>query len=205
MKQGIVVLMIATCFIVSSCSVSRKRNQVSVKQNQEIIQQNQETVSYNSFNAQYKGSYSGIPFKVQLRGTHDSLIWCSVTTFIGEIGRAQIDKDSVYLMDKINSNAYIVSKNTIKNLSGKELNNKELEKLITDTVNAELQIEITKPFAVSLLMKKQVTDIEQPYFDLEAQEGKRKHKVRLYQNSIEYDNPQQYPFKIPEKYTIKRK
>lgn len=188
-----------------SCSVSKKRNQVSEKQIQETIQQNQETVSYHNFNAQYKGSYNSIPFKVQLRGTHDSLIWCSVTTFIGEIGRAQISSDSVYLMDKINSNAYIISKNTIKNLAGKDLNNKELEKLITDTANAELQLELTKPFVISVLMKKQVTDTEQPYFDIEAQEGKRKHKFRLIQNSISFDNPQQYPFKIPEKYTIKRK
>ena len=188
-----------------SCSVSKKRNQVSEKQIQETIEQNQESVCYNTFNAQYKGSYNSIPFKLQVRASHDSIIWCSVTTFLGEIGRAQISSDSVYIMDKINSNAYIISKNTIKNLAGKDLNNKELEKLITDTANAELQLELTKPFVISVLMKKQVTDTEQPYFDIEAQEGKRKHKFRLIQNSISFDNPQQYPFKIPEKYTIKRK
>ncbi|MBQ1191743.1 MAG: DUF4292 domain-containing protein [Bacteroidales bacterium] len=187
-----------------SCSVSRKQNQVSRKQNQEIIQQNQETVSYHNFNAQYKGSYNSIPFKVQLRGTHDSIIWCSITTFLGEIGRAQITKDSIYLMDKINSDAYIISKKTISENSGQEIDNKTVERFITDTVNSEIQFEFIKPLAVSLLVKKEVENLSEEKMDIEAKLGKNRFKIRLTKNSIEYDKALQFPFSIPNKYNIKR-
>ncbi len=187
-----------------SCSVSKKRNQVSEKQIQETIEQNQESVCYNTFNAQYKGSYNSIPFKLQVRASHDSIIWCSVTTFLGEIGRAQITKDSIYLMDKINSDAYIISKKTISEVSGQEIDNKTVERFITDTVNSKIQFDFTKPLAVSLLVKKETENLSEEKMDIEAKLGKNRFKIRLTKNSIDYNKPLQFPFSIPNKYNVKR-
>ena len=100
------ILLLLVLFFVTSCSTIKK-----TKQEESKIEN-----KYTSFTSRYKGSYNGIPFKVQIRAQHDSLLWFSVSAFSMEAGRALITKDSLFVMDKINKQIYKRSKKEAYNL-----------------------------------------------------------------------------------------
>lgn len=197
----IIILLVSVFY---SCGVSKKQSWDSHPAKTQVGQSDSEKVSYKTFSAQYKGSYNGIPFKMQFRVSHDSVLWVSVSSFLGELARGQMTKDSIYLLDKINSDAYIVSKNTLKKEYGQEIDNRKAEKFITDTANRELNFTLTKPFSAQVKVKKQSPKPDSQILDVDLKKGSTTYSVRLTRTSIEYDVLQQYPFSIPKNTRTKR-
>lgn len=204
MKPRTLITLLAVVVLFYSCGVSRKQNTVSPKQDTALKPSVQESVGYTTFAVQYKGSFNSIPFKLQVRASHDSIIWCSVSALLGEVARGKLTCDSVYALDKINSEAYIIAKSTLAT-SGKSLDNKAIEKFLTDTVDSQMQFGLTKPLAAEVLVKKKVQSGSMPIYEVEATLSKRTYKLKLTQTDIKFDTPQQYPFTIPAQYGIKRR
>ncbi len=70
------------------------------------------TISFNSFSAKLDISFEGAGgkrFDVNgtLRMQKDSIIWISITSFLGEALRAMITADSVKILNKIEGNVYM--------------------------------------------------------------------------------------------------
>ncbi|MCI7407477.1 MAG: DUF4292 domain-containing protein [Candidatus Onthomorpha sp.] len=204
MRTRTLITLLATIALFCSCGVSRKQNVVSPKQDAVLKPSEQESVGYTTFAAQYKGSFNSIPFKLQVRASHDSIIWCSVSALLGEVARGKLTCDSIYALDKINSEAYIIAKSTLTE-AGKSFDNKTIEKFLTDTVDAQMQFGLTKPLVAEVSVKKKVQSGSMPVYELEATISKHKYKLKLTQTDINFDTPQQYPFTIPAQYSIKRR
>ena len=204
MRTRTLITLLATIALFCSCGVSRKQNVVSPKQDAVLKPSEQESVGYTTFASQYKGSFNSIPFKLQVRASHDSIIWCSVSALLGEVARGKLTCDSIYALDKINSEAYIIAKSTLTE-AGKSFDNKTIEKFLTDTVDAQMQFGLTKPLAAEVSVKKKVQSGSMPVYELEATISKHKYKLKLTQTDIKFDTPQQYPFTIPAQYSIKRR
>lgn len=204
MKSRTLITLLAVVVLFYSCGVSRKQNTASPKQDTALKPSVQESVGYTTFAAQYKGSFNSIPFKLQVRASHDSIIWCSVSALLGEVARGKLTCDSVYALDKINSEAYIIAKSTLAT-GGKSLDNKAIEKFLIDTVDSQMQFGLTKPLAAEVLVKKKVQSGSMPIYEVEATLSKRTYKLKLTQTDIKFDTPQQYPFTIPAQYGIKRR
>lgn len=182
---------------VSSCSVNKK----SITQ-QETTQQKEKT-KYENFTSKYKGNYNGIPFKIQVRVAHDSVIWCSVSALSMEAGRMLITNDSVFVMDKINKEVYKKGKDFLTNHLKEDLSNSALENMIIDTLPLEKQLSFeTKP-AIDLIIKKSIDENSTQNYNINLSIGKSKYQLNLLQESIEYNKTQQYPFNIPSSYKIK--
>ena len=199
---------IATGVLVSvfcSCGVLKNKRQDVVTDVKSKPAKEGQTVPYKTFSAQYSGKYNSIPFKVQVRASHDSIIWVSLTALFQEVGRMQITADSVYVLDKINSDAYIISKQTVERLSGYKPDNAEIERIVTDTTNMEKTFDIGLFGGAKVNMKKQVLSPDTHNMEIEAKHGDKAYKVRLNRTSIKYDEPQQYPFTIPHKFSIERR
>ncbi len=179
------------CFF-ASC-VSTKKTTVS-----EVIEKES---AYKTFTARYKGSYNGIPFKVQFRVQHDSVIWCSLSALSMEAGRMLITKDSLFLMDKINKQAYKLSKNEVATYVNEDLDNKSLEHIILDTIPLDKHLIFkTKPSIELKINKSYENDLRN--FKIEALLNKSKYKLNLLQEGLEYDKTQQYPFNIPSSFKV---
>ncbi len=204
MKLKNLLSLILLLAVVYSCGVSKKQKAVLPHQNAEIEIPKAETIPYNTLSAQYKGSFNSIPFKLQFRISHDSLIWVSVSTLLGEAARAQLTEDSVYFMDRINSDAYIISKNRVEEAGNQTLDNAELEKFLTDSTKTDFSFAITEPFEASVDMKKSFNTANEPVIDVMARVRRQDLRLKLIQTALEYDKPLQYPFTIPKKFTIKR-
>lgn len=193
-RYSVVILII---LFVSSCSVNKK----SITQ-QEITQQKGET-KYETFTSKYKGSYNGIPFKIQVRAAHDSVIWCSVSALSMEAGRVLITNDSVFVMDKINKQVYKKAKKELSSYLKEDLSNPVLENMIIDSLPLEKHISLkTKP-AIDLIINKSIGENSIHNYKIELTFGKSKYLLNVSQESIEYNKIQQYPFNIPSSYKIK--
>jgi hypothetical protein len=157
--------------------------------------------AYKTFTARYKGNYNGIPFKVQFRVKHDSVIWCSLSALSMEAGRMLITNDSLFVMDKINKQAYKFSKNEVASYVNEDLDNKSLEHIILDTIplNKHLIFK-TKPSIELKINKTYENDLRN--FKIEALLSKSKYKLNLLQEGLEYDKTQQYPFNIPSSFKV---
>ncbi len=191
-NQRFILIILVVC-IFASC-VSTKKTIV-----QEVVK---EELGYETFTARYKGNYNGIPFKVQFRVQHDSLIWCSLSAMSMEAGRMLITKDSLFLMDKINKAVYRRSKNEIATIVNEDLENKSLEHIILDTIPMQKHFVFkTKP-SIELKLNK-TYEKQQQNFNIEALLNKSKYKLKLLQEAIEYDKTQQYPFNIPSSFKVK--
>lgn len=193
-RYSVVILII---LFVSSCSVNKK----SITQ-QETTQQKEKT-KYETFTSKYKGNYNGIPFKIQVRVAHDSVIWCSVSALSMEAGRMLITNDSVFVMDKINKEVYKKGKDFLTNHLKEDLSNSALENMIIDTLPLEKQLFLkTKP-AIDLIIKKSIDENSTQNYNINLSIGKSKYQLNVLQESIEYNKIQQYPFNIPSSYKIK--
>ena len=184
------ILLIFALFFVTSCSTIKK-----TKQEESKIEN-----KYTSFTSRYKGSYNGIPFKVQIRAQHDSLLWFSVSAFSMEAGRALITKDSLFVMDKINKQIYKRSKKEAYNLLNHDLDNAFLEQLILDTIPFEKQLKIKTSPTIEVNVEKSYKGENMQHFRIEAILNKSKHIFNLLQEGLEFDNTQQYPFNIPSSF-----
>ena len=203
-RRGCVVM----CMLLSlfcSCSILKNKKQDVAQIDKSTPTEEQQLFPYKTFAAQYSGKYNSIPFKVQVRASHDSIIWVSLTALFQELGRMQIKRDSVYVLDKINSEAYIVSKQTIERTSGYKLDNAELERIVSDTVNMDKRFDIGFWGGIKVHIKKQVLPSDIQNIDIEAKQGGKTYKVKLNRTSIKYDEPQQYPFTIPDKFGVERR
>lgn len=184
------ILLLLVLFFVTSCSTIKK-----TKQEESKIEN-----KYTSFTSRYKGSYNGIPFKVQIRAQHDSLLWFSVSAFSMEAGRALITKDSLFVMDKINKQIYKRSKKEAYNLLNHDLDNAFLEQLILDTIPFEKQLKIKTSPTIEVNVEKSYKGENMQHFRIEAILNKSKHIFNLLQEGLEFDNTQQYPFNIPSSF-----
>jgi len=184
------ILLIFALFFVTSCSTIKK-----TKQEESKIEN-----KYTSFTSRYKGSYNGIPFKVQIRAQHDSLLWFRVSAFSMEAGRALITKDSLFVMDKINKQIYKRSKKEAYNLLNHDLDNAFLEQLILDTIPFEKQLKIKTSPTIEVNVEKSYKGENMQHFRIEAILNKSKHIFNLLQEGLEFDNTQQYPFNIPSSF-----
>lgn len=182
---------------VSSCSVNKK----SITQ-QETTQQKEKT-KYETFTSKYKGNYNGIPFKIQVRAAHDSVIWCSISALSMEAGRMLITNDSVFVMDKINKEVYKKGKDFLTTHLKEDLSNSTLENMIIDTLPLEKHISLkTKP-AIDLIINKSIGENSIHNYKIELTFGKSKYLLNVSQESVEYNKTQQYPFNIPSSYKNK--
>ncbi len=195
MKIRNLVCLCLLLLVIYSCGISKKPSAVPMKHSTEC--------AYRSFSSQYKGSYNGIPFKLQCRVSHDSIFWVSLSSILGELGRVQIAQDSLWVLDKINSEAYIVSKNKVEAVSNRRLDNVELERFLTDSTATDFVFGIDKPFEAAVEMKKRFDKDNTPVIDIQASKGSQQFRFSIIQSSIDYNEPQQYPFTIPNKYSIK--
>lgn len=184
------ILLLLVLFFVTSCSTIKK-----TKQEESKIEN-----KYTSFTSRYKGSYNGIPFKVQIRAQHDSLLWFSVSAFSMEAGRALITKDSLFVMDKINKQIYKRSKKEAYNLLNHDLDNAFLEQLILDTIPFEKQLKIKTSPTIEVNVEKSYKGENMQHFRIEAILNKSKHIFNLLQEGLEFDKTQQYPFNIPSSF-----
>lgn len=193
-RYSVIVLVL---LFISSCSTTKK----STKQ-VEVSQQKEET-KYETFTSKYKGSYNGIPFKIQVRAAHDSVIWCSLSALSMEAGRMLITNDSVFVMNKINKEVYKKSKNELSILLQEDLSNPVLEKMIVDSLFFEKHLSLkTKPL-IDLVIKKTIDKNYNQNYNINLSLGKTKYLLDVLQESIEYNKTQQYPFNIPSSYKIK--
>ena len=193
-RYSVVILII---LFVSSCSVNKK----SITQ-QEITQQDEET-KYDTFTSKYEGNYNGIPFKIQVRAAHDSVIWCSISALSMEAGRMLITNDSVFVMDKINKEVYKKGKDFLTTHLKEDLSNSNLENMIIDTLPLEKQLSLkTKP-TIDLIIKKSIDENSTQNYNIKLSIGKSKYQLNVLQESIEYNKTQQYPFNIPSSYKVK--
>ena len=186
------ILLIFALFFVTSCSTIKK-----VKQEESKVEN-----KYSSFTSRYQGSYNGIPFKVQIRAKHDSILWFSVSAFSMDAGRALITKDSLFVMDKINKQIYKRSKKEVYNLLNNELDNVFLEQLILDTIPFEKQLKIKTSPSIEVNVEKSYEGEKMQRFKIEAILNKSKHIFNLLQEGLEYDKTQQYPFNIPSSFKV---
>lgn len=184
------ILLLLVLFFVTSCSTIKK-----TKQEESKIEN-----KYTSFTSRYKGSYNGIPFKVQIRAQHDSLLWFSVSAFSMEAGRALITKDSLFVMDKINKQIYKRSKKEAYNLLNHDLDNAFLEQLILDTIPFEKQLKIKTSPTIEVDVEKSYKGENMQHFRIETILNKSKHIFNLLQEGLEFDKTQQYPFNIPSSF-----
>ena len=193
-RYSVVILII---LFVSSCSVNKK----SITQ-QETTQQKEKT-KYETFTSKYKGNYNGIPFKIQVRVAHDSVIWCSVSALSMEAGRMLITNDSVFVMDKINKQVYKKAKKELSSYLKEDLSNPVLENMIIDSLPLEKHISLkTKP-AIDLIINKSIGENSIHNYKIELTFGKSKYLLNVSQESVEYNKTQQYPFNIPSSYKNK--
>ena len=191
-NQRFILIILVVCFF-TSC-VSTKKTIVQ----EEVVK---EEVGYETFTARYKGSYNGIPFKVQFRVQHDGLIWCSLSAMSMEAGRMLITQDSMFLMDKINKQVYRLSKNELASFVNEPLDNKSLENFILDTIPSEKYLIFKTQPTIELKLKKTYIN-QQQNFNIEALLNKSKYKFNLLQEGLEYDKAQQYPFNIPSSFKV---
>ena len=193
-RYSVIVLVL---LFISSCSTSKK----STKQ-VEVSQQKEET-KYETFTSKYKGNYNGIPFKIQVRAAHDSVIWCSVSALSMEAGRMLITNDSVFIMDKINKQVYKKAKKELSSYLKEDLSNPVLENMIIDSLPLEKHISLkTKPI-IDLIIKKSIDENSTQNYNIKLSIGKSKYQLNVLQESIEYNKTQQYPFSIPSSYKVK--
>lgn len=193
-RYSVVILII---LFVSSCSVTKKTKQ------QEVIVEKEDKCKYETFTSRYKGSYNGIPFKIQVRAAHDSVIWCSVSALSMEAGRMLITNDSVFVMDKINKQVYRKAKKELSSYLKEDLSNPVLENMIIDSLPLEKHISLkTKPL-IDLVIKKTIDKNYNQNYNINLSLGKTKYLLDVLQESIEYNKTQQYPFNIPSSYKIK--
>lgn len=193
-RYSVIVLVL---LFISSCSTTKK----STKQ-VEVSQQKEET-KYETFTSKYKGNYNGIPFKIQVRAAHDSVIWCSVSALSMEAGRMLITNDSVFVMDKINKEVYKKGKDFLTTHLKEDLSNSTLENMIIDTLPLEKQLSLkTKP-TIDLIIKKSIDENSTQNYNIKLSIGKSKYQLNVLQESIEYNKTQQYPFSIPSSYKVK--
>ena len=202
-KSCVAISMLVSVFC--SCGILKDKKQDVVTDSKSKSLKEEQEVSYKTFSAQYSGKYNSIPFKLQVRASHDSIIWVSLTALFQEVGRMQVTEDSVYVLDKINSNAYIISKHTIEQSSGYKLDNAELERIVTDTVNMEKSFDIGFLGVAKMNLKKQQPSYDTQNIEIEVKRGGKTYKVSLNRTSIKYDEVQQYPFAIPNKFSIERR
>ncbi|MBO7276579.1 MAG: DUF4292 domain-containing protein [Bacteroidales bacterium] len=199
MKHNIIryFAVILILLFVSSCSVTKKTKQ------QEVIIEKEDKCKYETFTSRYKGSYNGIPFKIQVRAAYDSVIWCSLSALSMEAGRMLITNDSVFVMNKINKEVYKKSKNELSILLQEDLSNPVLEKMIVDSLSFEKHLSLkTKPL-IDLVIKKTIDKNSNQNYNINLSLGKTKYLLDVLQESIEYNKTQQYPFNIPSSYKIK--
>lgn len=193
-RYSVVILII---LFVSSCSVTKKTKQ------QEVIVEKEDKCKYETFTSRYKGSYNGIPFKIQVRAAHDSVIWCSVSALSMEAGRMLITNDSVFVMDKINKQVYKKAKKELSSYLKEDLSNPVLENMIIDSLPLEKHISLkTKP-AIDLIINKSIGENSIHNYKIELTFGKSKYLLNVSQESVEYNKTQQYPFNIPSSYKNK--
>lgn len=193
-RYSVIVLVL---LFISSCSTTKK----STKQ-VEVSQQKEET-KYETFTSKYKGNYNGIPFKIQVRAAHDSVIWCSVSALSMEAGRMLITNDSVFVMDKINKQVYRKAKKELSSYLKEDLSNPVLENMIIDSLPLEKHISLkTKP-TIDLIIKKSIDENSTQNYNIKLSIGKSKYQLNVLQESIEYNKTQQYPFSIPSSYKVK--
>ena len=193
-RYSVIVLVL---LFISSCSTTKK----STKQ-VEVSQQKEET-KYETFTSKYKGNYNGIPFKIQVRAAHDSVIWCSVSALSMEAGRMLITNDSVFVMDKIKKEVYKKGKDFLTTHLKEDLSNSTLENMIIDTLPLEKQLSLkTKP-TIDLIIKKSIDENSTQNYNIKLSIGKSKYQLNVLQESIEYNKTQQYPFSIPSSYKVK--
>lgn len=190
-NQRFVLVILVVCFF-ASC-VSTKKTVV-----EEVVK---EEIGYETFTTRYKGNYNGIPFKLQVRAQHDSLIWCSLSALSMEAGRMLITKDSLFLMDKINKQVYKLSKNELTSYIDEPLDNRSLENFILDTIPSEKYLIFKTQPSIELKLKKTYIN-QQQNFNIEALLNKSKYKFNLLQEGLEYDKAQQYPFNIPSSFKV---
>lgn len=187
------VIFIALLLVFFTSCVSTKKTVV-----EEVIEKES---AYQTFTSRYKGNYNAIPFKVQFRIQHDSVIWCSLSAMTMEAGRMLITTDSVFLMDKLNKQVYELSKKELASYTDENLDNKSLEQFLLDTIPSEKHLIFKTQPTIELKINKTYENQLQK-FKIEALLNKSKYKLTLLQEAIEYDKTQQYPFNIPSSFSI---
>ncbi len=192
MKKNILrlTLIILLLGFFASC-VSTKKTMV-----EEVIEKES---AYQTFTSRYKGNYNAIPFKVQFRIQHDSVIWCSLSAMTMEAGRMLVTQDSMFLMDKINKQVYKFSKKELASYTDENLDNKSLEQFLLDTIPSEKHFIFKTQPTIELKINKTYENQLQK-FKIEALLNKSKYKFTLLQEGLEYDKTQQYPFNIPSSF-----
>jgi hypothetical protein len=123
---------LAFCFLLFSC---RKKNISLSVSPEDIIECNIQEIDFVYFNSKAKVSYKDTGdeknFTLNIRIKKDSVIWASATPGLGiEAARIFINKDSIFILDRINNNFYAYDFAALNKMLRSNLDFKILQSLI---------------------------------------------------------------------------
>ncbi|MEX2588626.1 MAG: DUF4292 domain-containing protein [Chitinophagales bacterium] len=147
MNRGVFFLVVVLLFIFScrsSKDISKeiKIEKLSPKALQEALQQND--YDYQSFSARlkirYKTKEKSQSFTANLRMIKDSIIWANFTSLMGiEVGRVLIQKDSVFILDRMDKVYYERHYDFIEEYLPYRLSLKQVQDILLGKFSFEIQ------------------------------------------------------------------
>lgn len=142
MKKGHLVWLLFTLVVLNSCFLKKKiteKGKIGKNENSIVDSilrnQNQFKTMDIRFSFDYKSDKESLSANGILRMYNDSMIWVSISPGLGiEAARAMITKDSVYVLNRLNSTYFISDFTYLNNLLAVELNYHILQSILINNL-----------------------------------------------------------------------
>ena len=205
MKKLLIILFIGVCLV--SCSTQKKVVQVAQQKPKPKIEKPKVVVKkplYNTYSCKFSGSYNNIPIRGSLRSCYDSVVWISINVLGIEQARCLITKDTVYMLNKIEKEAYVCTYNRITQFAGLPLSLSFVQDLFTDTI-AKKTFNTPKFSASITKQSHNVTEqLKLPYeINFKGVVNSANQSLNLKLKDQEINNPLSFPFDIPSNYKVR--
>ena len=220
MKKVIYLLLIM--LFVSSCSVfkksSKKKNKTKDNKQTEQVTDKKDNrrdntvqvtpqakkAPYKTCSFKCKTSFKGMPVSVTVRTSYDSLFWFSASSLGFEAMRVKADKDSIYMIDKINKENVQWTYSRASVYAGLPLSFDFIEDLFTDTVLVKSYN--TAKFSGTVVKKlTRVEGISLPeQVNIDGTIKGQQQKITLTISNYKLNGKNDYPFEFQKGYkTVK--
>jgi hypothetical protein len=211
MKKYIVIILVTLCFV--GCSSTKKAIKTKDKQDTtQVVKPKPQAVKpkpieklapYKTYTCKFSCTYNNIPLRGTMRNSYDSIVWISVNVLGVEQARCLITKDSVFVLNKAEKDAYACDYKRVTSLVGLPLSLSFVQELFIDTI-ANKTFNTPK---FSATIKKQSQNVTKtlrlPYdIDLKAVINKENKNLHLKIKDQEINTELSFPYSVPSGYKI---
>lgn len=211
MKKYIVIILVSLCFV--GCSSTKKATKPIVKQDTTQVTKPkpkpvkpkpiEKPAPYKTYSCKFSGSYNNIPIRGTMRNSYDSIVWISINVLGIEQARCLITKDSVFVLNKAEKDAYSCDYKRITSLVGLPLSLSFVQEMFIDTIASKT---FNTP-KFSATMKKQSQNVTQSLslpndIDLKAVVNKQNQNIHLKIKDQEVNKELSFPYSVPSGYKL---